>query len=299
MASITNEFPQLSVQAVCLKMGLSPVSGSYDRALCNYLGIFSPTVNSSWIQTLYPALIAIFDSLQAGTYSGMIINEYAVDANAFTGNIPGVTAYAYHPWGDNPSRYSMGLYILDGVLMDFIFQPTHIITWLSTEFITNVKLAALDDLESQHNTTNVASDASLASTIATQTTQISSLNSSITALTSPTYNHTPGRSLNTSYQLSTTKRTKVSYTVGVTTALTLINLASSGRVYLEISANNSTWTSINSAGVTKTVAVGIAINETQYYNVQGEVPAGYYVRLRSVTSGGATVAFESGQEVVG
>jgi hypothetical protein len=299
MASITNEFPQLSVQAVCQKMGLSPVSGSYERALCNYLGIFSPTVNSSWIQTLYPALLSIFNSLQAGTYAGMTIDEYQVDANAFTGNVAGATAYAYHPYGDNPYRYSMGLYILDGGIMDFIYQPTHIITWLSTEFLTNVKLAALDDLEAQHNTTNVASDASLAASIANQTTQISSLTSSLAGLTSPTYSNTPARSLNTSYQLSTTKRTKVSYTVAVTTALSLINLGSSGRVFLEISANNSTWTPINSAGVTKAVAVGIAINETQYYNVQGEVPIGYYVRLRSVTTGGATVAFESGQEVVG
>ena len=108
-----NEFPQLTVQDVCIKMGLSPVSGSYERALCNYLGIFSATVNGSWVQTLYPALVTLNNSLINQTYSGLTIDQYCMSAVAINTNPPynvnGSTAYVYHPEGFWSNIYSAGL----------------------------------------------------------------------------------------------------------------------------------------------------------------------------------------------
>lgn len=115
----------------------------------------------------------------------------------------------------------------------------------------------------------------------------------------PSYNNAPTVTLNTSKQISTTRNARVSYTVAITTAITLLNLNSAGQAFLEISVDNSTWITINSAGIARTLAVSISVglNDTSYFNIQGEVPAGYYVRIRTTTSGGGTVSFTSGQEV--
>jgi len=307
MAIASNDYPQLTVQEVCTKMGLSPVSGSYERALCNYLGIFSATVNGSWIQTLYPTLVTIYNDLKNQTYSGLTIDQYkddpqGIDYNA-PYNVPGMYAYAYNPLIlTYPNYTSMGLYTFilypgDPIYGEYYFVPTHIISWLSPEFMLFVQISAADDLQTQQISTNSAADASLATTVAGHTSQIATLNTQIPA--APSYNNAPGRSLNSSVQISTTKRTRVSYTISLTTALSLLNASAAGQVFLEISANNSTWTTINSAGISRSLSIVIAVglNETAYYNVQGEVPTGYYVRLRTVTSGGATMAFVSGQEV--
>lgn len=121
----------------------------------------------------------------------------------------------------------------------------------------------------------------------------------VKALITPSFNNTPSITLNTSSQISTTKNTKVSYTVAITTAISLLNLNSSAQAFLEISADNSTWITINSAGTTRTLsaALTLSLNETVYFNIQGEVPAGYYRRIRTITAGGGTVTLSSGQEV--
>lgn len=117
----------------------------------------------------------------------------------------------------------------------------------------------------------------------------------------PTFNPSPGRSLNTNYTVSATQNARVSYTVALTTTLSLLNLNSAARVFLEYSTNGgSSWNTINSAGTSRTlsVAITIGINETTYWNLVGEIPTNALVRLRSTTSGGGTAAFDSGIEVV-
>lgn len=114
----------------------------------------------------------------------------------------------------------------------------------------------------------------------------------------PTFNNSPSVTLNTSNQLSTTKNTDCTYSVNVITGVSLLNLNSSAQAFLEISSNNSTWTEINRAGITRTLAVALSVglNETASYNLQGSVPANYWRRIRTSTSGGGTVTFASGQE---
>lgn len=118
---------------------------------------------------------------------------------------------------------------------------------------------------------------------------------------SASYNNAPGRILNSAFQISTTRNTRVSYTVQLVTALSLLNLNGAAQAYLEISADGSTnWITLNAAGISRTlsVAITLGINETSLFNIQGEVPAGYYCRIRSATTGtGSTVSFSSGQEV--
>lgn len=122
------------------------------------------------------------------------------------------------------------------------------------------------------------------------------------SVTAPTYQYTARAVNGTAYQISATRATRVSYTVNVVTALSLLNLTGGGTVFLEVSANGTTgWTTINSAGISRTlsVAISLGLNETTTLNIQGEVPAGWYARLRSATTGtGSTTAFVSGQEVI-
>lgn len=118
--------------------------------------------------------------------------------------------------------------------------------------------------------------------------------------TAPTFNPTPARTLNANYTVSSTLNARVSYTVALTTTLSLLNLNSAARVFLEYSTNGgSSWNTINSAGTSRTlsVAITIGINETTYWNLVGEIPANALVRLRSTTSGGGTASWDSGIEV--
>ena len=100
----------------------------------------------------------------------------------------------------------------------------------------------------------------------------------------------------TSFQPSLTQSTRVSYSITHTLALSIVTVAGSSMIYLEISPNNSTWTTINAAGQSETLGVGVSVTKSTTSNVNGEVPAGYYCRLRSVVSGGASAAYAFGQE---
>jgi hypothetical protein len=117
----------------------------------------------------------------------------------------------------------------------------------------------------------------------------------------PTYNNAPSRTLNSAFQISTTKNTRVSYSVTCVTALSLLNLNGTAQAFLEISADGSTnWITLNGAGIARTlsVAITLGLNESSIYNIQGEIPATFYCRIRTSTAGtGSTVTFTSGQEV--
>ena len=116
----------------------------------------------------------------------------------------------------------------------------------------------------------------------------------------PLFNNAPGRTLNAAYQSIAGRGTLCTYTVTITTALSLLNDNSSGKAYLEISPDNTTWTTINSAGITQSLAVSITVglNESVDYNLQGSFPKGWYCRIRTVVSGGSTITMTSGQEVM-
>jgi len=120
------------------------------------------------------------------------------------------------------------------------------------------------------------------------------------AVSAPIFNPAPARTLNTNYTISSTKNARVSYTVALTTTLSLLNLNSAARVYLEYSIDGgTTWLTINSAGTSRTLAVSVSVglNESTYWNLVGEVPVNGLVRLRSVVSGSGSAAYDSGIEV--
>lgn len=103
------------------------------------------------------------------------------------------------------------------------------------------------------------------------------------------------RSLNSSFQISTTRDAIAIYCVRFALQTTLIGSQGAG-VHLETSPDNSTWTTIASDTASTGIALAIAItlNTTQGAQVMATVPKGYYVRLR--TTGNGSVAYLKGQE---
>lgn len=120
----------------------------------------------------------------------------------------------------------------------------------------------------------------------------------VTAGTNRSYTN-PTRSLNTSFQISTTQDTLVSYAVDITVAA-LILAGTAGRVYLEY-ANDTGFTS----GVTIVTSAGsstggvLNITNVNTANLSGVIPAGKFVRLRTANvTGTPTFGFISSQEVL-
>ncbi len=106
---------------------------------------------------------------------------------------------------------------------------------------------------------------------------------------------TPTMVLGTSYQAPANKNVWVNASITHTIALTLVLSSGSSLVQLQTSPNNSTWTTINSAGFSDAVAIAVALTKTVTNNVSGEVPQGYYYRLLATTSGAGTAAITNQQ----
>lgn len=111
------------------------------------------------------------------------------------------------------------------------------------------------------------------------------------------------RSLNVAFQVSAIRDANVRYSVDISTSLTLAG-GQSGTAYLEISpvSDFSSGTQeiarfVN--GNTGAVVVGVSITQNVTSALNGYVPAGYYVRIRTQNNSGTpTFNFRSGQEVL-
>lgn len=111
------------------------------------------------------------------------------------------------------------------------------------------------------------------------------------------------RTLNSAFQVSTTRPSLVTYSGSITTTA---NIASGqdGSIILEI-ASDSGFTAnvqtISSCRNSQVYTLAVAIQGVQQIvtPLHGWIPAGYYVRLRTVsTTGSPTFSFVSGQEVL-
>lgn len=124
------------------------------------------------------------------------------------------------------------------------------------------------------------------------------------------FQNAPSRTIQTvaaaanGWQLSTTRDASVGYACSITTSAT-IGGASTGYVVLEICSTNSAtaanWQEIDRLANSQTITLAVALQSIQVISasIRGIVPAGYYVRARSVaSSGNPTFAFVSGQEVL-
>lgn len=106
------------------------------------------------------------------------------------------------------------------------------------------------------------------------------------------------------FQLSSTRESEVRYSCTIVTAATLASGAV-GTIVLEIAATNSStasdWKEIGrmTNGQVFSLAVAIGCTQTTASELSARVPAGYYIRLRTIsTTGTPTFTLNGGQEVL-
>lgn len=115
----------------------------------------------------------------------------------------------------------------------------------------------------------------------------------------PSVNIITTKTLNSNYTIST-KQAIASYSLTCTVTNPLLTGISTADVYLEYSTNGgSTWQlpSRNGNSSSVAVAVAIAITNGQTVTLFGVIPPNALVRLRTVTTGTASVSFVTGTEI--
>jgi len=116
----------------------------------------------------------------------------------------------------------------------------------------------------------------------------------------PTVTVVTSKVLNSNFTISTTKPAIVSYSVTCTVTNPLLIGTSTATAYLEYSLNSgTTWLtpsqSGNSSGVGVTVA--IQLTNTQTGTLTGVIPTNALVRIRTATTGTASVNYITGTEI--
>lgn len=111
------------------------------------------------------------------------------------------------------------------------------------------------------------------------------------------------RTLNSGFQISTTRDCFANYSVDIATSLTLTT-GQAGTVYLEIASDSGFTTNLQELarfvnGNTGTLTIGLALSQNVTGTLSGYVPAGYYARLRTQNNTSTpTFTYRSGQEVL-
>lgn len=122
------------------------------------------------------------------------------------------------------------------------------------------------------------------------------------------FTNNTSRSLTTStgatgFQVSSTRDADVNYSVSTSTTAT-IGGASTATVILEVASTNSStagdWMEVGRVSNGQTITLAIALQSVQTMTgvLSGTIPAGYYAKLRSITTGTASASYASGQEVL-
>lgn len=109
----------------------------------------------------------------------------------------------------------------------------------------------------------------------------------------------PARSLNTAFQISTTRDTMVAYSVNITVAAVLI-AGQSGTAVLEYADNSGITTNVVTvASSTNSTSGVLSITNIGTGNLAGIIPANKYVRVRTVNNTGTpTFGIANTQEVL-
>lgn len=112
---------------------------------------------------------------------------------------------------------------------------------------------------------------------------------------------TPTRTLNSNFTVSTTKAAFVFYTLSVSVQNPLLAGTSVGTAFLEYSTNSgSTWNPVTSLGNSSNVGITVTVQLTNLQTgiIGGVIPANALCRVRTTTSGTATITFIGSQEIV-
>jgi len=115
------------------------------------------------------------------------------------------------------------------------------------------------------------------------------------------FSNNVSRSLNSNFTISTTRDCNVSYSINLSCTNPLLAGSSSANAFLEYSTDaGATWITVSDVSNASSVALAVAIAITQpsRFVLSGLIPANALVRIRSTTSGTASVTYGRGQEVL-
>lgn len=111
------------------------------------------------------------------------------------------------------------------------------------------------------------------------------------------------RSLNSAFQISSTRDSLVGYSVDIATTISLTT-GQSGTVFLEYADQSGFTTGVTEVarfvnGNAGTLTLGLNLTQTNTAQLGGMIPAGKYARLRTANNTGTpTFTYRSGQEVL-
>jgi hypothetical protein len=111
------------------------------------------------------------------------------------------------------------------------------------------------------------------------------------------------RSLNSGFQISTTRDAQVFYSVQITVTASIAG-GQDGDLFLEIASDSGFTTNLQVVAVSlgsQSYSLAVALQGVQKgpLNVSGYVPAGYYTRLRTANNVGTpTYLYRAGQEIL-
>lgn len=137
------------------------------------------------------------------------------------------------------------------------------------------------------------------------------INGANTSLLFPTTNNpalsrsqvSVSRTLNSGFQISTTRDSLVSYSVDIATVLSLTT-GQSGTVFLEMATDSLFTVNLQEVarfvnGNTGTLTIGLNLSQNVTGNIGGFIPSSYFCRLRTANNTGTpTFTYRSGQEVL-
>lgn len=176
--------------------------------------------------------------------------------------------------------------------------------WTNARFDTRFSLKTTDDL-SEGSTNKYFTDARARAAISagTEISIVAGVITNTAPSVAPTINLGVSHSFSSStgFQVDATHTSSVSYSVKISSSLSLSG-GQHGVILIELSANGSSgWTESSRCenGNTGTLTIGLNTTQISCFNITANVPAGYYVRLRtSNTTGTPTYTYVSGAETI-
>lgn len=111
------------------------------------------------------------------------------------------------------------------------------------------------------------------------------------------------RSLNSAFQISSTRDCFVNYSVDVSCTLSLTT-GQTGTIFLEIASDSGFTTNVQELcrfvnGNTGTLTIGLNLTQNCTGTLSGYIPVAYYCRLRTANTIGSPIFnFRSGQEIL-
>lgn len=122
------------------------------------------------------------------------------------------------------------------------------------------------------------------------------------------YNNVPSRSIvtgtgATGFQVSATRDAEVQYSISMATTASIAGSASDVVVFEICPTNSATaanWVEIGRIGNGQALSLAITLQSVQNTagELTGHIPAGYYAKIRAITSGTVTNTFASAQEIL-